>query len=134
MAYLRFIVTKKHPDSGVSDGIFATAYSLRDAPEIPKHDREILTEQLAWFAKNLMIPKRFNRSSSKGFYRKITKGIAWFRDDASEYIARMHEIKRVLDANGRLVHVLREDRVGYIVYKDRAQVVAEPFVDTRTDA
>jgi hypothetical protein len=134
MAFLRFIVAKKHPDSGVSDGIFATALNLRDTAEIPKHDRETLTEHLVWFTKNLAIPKRFNRSSSKGFYRKNTKGIAWFRDDALEYISRMHEIKRVLEANGHMVHILREDRVGYIVYRDDAQVVAEPFADTRTDA
>ena len=43
----------------------------------------------------------------------------------------MHEIKRILEANGHVVHVLREDRVGYVVYEDKAQVVAEPFADTR---
>jgi hypothetical protein len=133
MAFLRFIVSKLHPDSGVSDGIFATALDLRDAAEIPKNDRETLTKQLVWFTKHLPIPTRFNRSSSKGFYRKNTRGIAWFRDDASEHISRMHEIKRVLEANGHMVHILREDRVGYIVYSDEAQVVAEPFADTRTD-
>jgi len=133
MAFLRFIVSKLHPDSGVSDGIFATALGLRDAAEIPEHDRETLTKQLVWFTKHLPIPKRFNRSSSKGFYRKNTRGIAWFRDDALEHISRMHEIKRILEANGHMVHILREDRVGYIVYSDEAQVVAEPFADTRTD-
>jgi hypothetical protein len=45
----------------------------------------------------------------------------------------MHEIKRILEANRHMVHILREDRVGYIVYSDEAQVVAEPFADTRTD-
>jgi hypothetical protein len=45
----------------------------------------------------------------------------------------MHEIKRVLEANGHVVHLLREERVGYIVYSDEAQVVAEPFADTRTN-
>jgi hypothetical protein len=134
MAYLRFIISKKHPDSGVPDGVFSTAIGLRDGAEITKQDRDTLTEQLAWFNKHLPIPKRFNRSSSKGYYRKNTKGIAWFRDEALEFIARMHEIKRILEANGHVVHVLREDRVGYVVYEDKAQVVAEPFADTRIGA
>jgi hypothetical protein len=46
----------------------------------------------------------------------------------------MHEIKRVLEGNGYHVHVVREDRVGYIVYRDDVQVIAEPFADTRTEA
>lgn len=78
------------------DGVFSTAIGLRDGAEITKQDSATLTEQLAWFNKHLPIPKRFNRSSSKGYYRKNTKGIAWFRDDAPEFIARMHEIKRIL--------------------------------------
>ena len=133
MAYLRFVVSDHHPDTGVADGVFGTAYALRDADETSKNDRETLAEQLAWFSKNLQIPKRFNRSASKGFYRRNTKGIAWFRDDALEHISRMHEIKRVLEANGHAVHIVREDRIGYVVYRDDAQAIAEPFADTRTD-
>jgi hypothetical protein len=56
------------------------------------------------------------------------------RDDALEHIVRMHEIKRVLEANGYTVRILEEDRIGYVVYKDDAQVIAEPFADTRTGA
>jgi hypothetical protein len=132
--YLRFIVSNVNPDSGVADGIFGAAYSLRDAKETSKNDRDFLVEQLKWFAKNLPIPNRFNRSASKGYYRRNTRGIAWMRDDALEHIARMHEIKRVLEANGYTVRILEEDRIGYVVYKDDAQVIAEPFADTRTGA
>src|SRR5262245_59423554 len=68
----------------------------------------------------------------RGSIGEKTKGIAWFRDDAQEHISRMHEIKRVLEAHGHVVHVLTEDRIGYVVYEDAAQVIAEPFADTRT--
>jgi hypothetical protein len=44
----------------------------------------------------------------------------------------MREMKRVLEANGRVVHIVQEDRIGYIVYRDEIQVIAEPFADTRT--
>ena len=46
----------------------------------------------------------------------------------------MHELKRILEANGYVVHIVQEHRIGYAVYKDEAQVIAEPFSDTRTDA
>jgi hypothetical protein len=134
VAYLRFIVSNVNPDSGVADGIFGAAYSLRDAKETSKIDRDFLVEQLKWFAKNLPIPNRFNRSASKGYYRRNTRGIAWMREDALEHISRMHEIKRVLEANGYTVRIIEEDRIGYVVYKDDAQVIAEPFADTRTGA
>jgi hypothetical protein len=133
VAYLRFIVSREHPDTGVADGLFGVAYALRDADETPSVDRESLAEQLAWFSKNLPVPKRFTRSSSKGYYRRTTKAIAWFRDNARSHITRMHEIKRVLEENGHVVHIVREDRIGYVVYEDAVQAIAEPFVDTRTD-
>ena len=134
MAYLRFIVPNPHPDTGVADGVFRAAYTLRDANGISQADRATLEEQLAWFSKHLPIPTRFNRSKSKGYYRRKTKGIAWFRDDALEHIARMYELRRVLEGNGRIVHVVREDRIGYVVYEDDVQVIAEPFAETRTDS
>lgn len=134
MTYLRFIVSRQHPNTGVADGLFSVAYALRDADETPSVDREFLAEQLAWFSENLPVPKRFNRSTSKGYYRRRTRGIAWFRDNALTHISRMHEIKRVLEANGHVVYIVREDRIGYVVYEDAVQVIAEPFADTRTDA
>lgn len=132
MTYVRFIVSAGHADTGVADGVFRTAYALRDAGEVSKADRNTLAGQLEWFSKNLLIPKRFNRSASKGYYRRATRGIAWFRDDAVEHLSRMFELKRVLEANGHSVHVVRENRVGYVVYEDDVQVIAEPFADTRT--
>ena len=88
----------------------------------------------AWFEKHPPTPKRFNRSKSKGYYRRNTRGIAWFRDNAKEYLGRMHEIKMILEANGHQVTMIREERVGYIVYEDEFQVVAEPFSETQTGA
>jgi hypothetical protein len=132
VAYLRFVVSDRHPDTGAAAGVFTVAYALRDADETSKTDRAALEGLLGWFLKNLPIPTRFNSSASKGYYRRQTKGIAWFRDDALEHISRMHELKRILESNGYGVHLVRESRIGYIVYKDDAQVIAEPFADTRT--
>lgn len=92
----------------------------------------MLLENLAWFEKNLNTPTRFNRTKSKGFYRRTTRGITWFKDSATDHLARMHQIKGVLERYGHSVMMLAETRVGYVIYDDAFQVVAEPFSDTQT--
>ncbi len=44
----------------------------------------------------------------------------------------MHRLKETLESYGHPVTVIRETRVGYVVYEDDLQVVAEPFADTDT--
>ena len=132
MAFIRFALARRHPDSGVEDGTFSLAYELRDSPDVETADRHLLAETLAWFEKNLETPTRFNRTKSKGYYRRKTSGIAWFKDTSTEHLARMHAIKGVLEHYGYSVVMISESRVGYVTYEDAFQVVAEPFSDTRT--
>jgi hypothetical protein len=134
VAFLRFVLATRHPDSGVEDGVFRTAYALRDGIDLDANDRSSLEEALSWFEKNLQTPERFNRTSSRGFYRRNARGIAWFRDTAREHLTKMHELRRILEKHGHAVELIREDRLGYIVYEDAVQVVAEPFSDTKTGA
>lgn len=132
LAYLRFVVAKRDPQSGVEAGVFSIAYALREDPNTQPVDRASLDEDLSWFEQHLATPDRFNRTSSKGHYRRTPRAIAWFRDDAAACLSRMHDLKRILESYGHAVQMIREDRVGYIVYEDDVQVVAEPFADTRT--
>ena len=132
MRFIRFVLARRHPESGVEDGTFRLAYELRESPDVREVDREILAANLTWFEKNLETPTRFNRTKSKGFYRRTTRGIAWFKDTASDHLARMHQIKGVLERYGHSVMMLSETRVGYVVYDDAFQVVAEPFSETQT--
>jgi hypothetical protein len=132
MAFIRFALARRHPDSGVEDGTFSLAYELKDSPNVDAADHNQLAETLAWFEKNLETPIRFNRTKSKGFYRRKTRGIAWFKDTAIEHLARMHQIKSVLENYGHSVVMLSEARVGYVTYEDTVQVVAEPFSDAQT--
>src|SRR4051812_43137493 len=112
MGYVRFVLGQRHPASGFPDGVFRTAYALvRDSGEISQEDREALNDQLVWFEKHLAVPKRFNKTKSKGYHRRNKRGIAWFRDQAVEHVSRMNEIKRVLEANGHTVHMVREERI-----------------------
>jgi hypothetical protein len=130
--FIRFVLARRHPDSGVEDGTFSLAYELKDSPHVEAADRNQLAEALAWFEKNVETPTRFNRTKSKGYYRRRTRGIAWFKDTATEHLARMHQIKGVLGNYGHSVVMLSEARVGYVTYEDTVQVVAEPFSDTQT--
>ena len=132
MPFVRFIVAERHPESGVEDGLFGIAYERREDPAVSVEDRRELHACLSWLDEHLKVPERFNRSRSKGYYRRATRGISWFRDSAVECIGRMHRIKAVLERYGHHVTMLSETRVGYVIYEDDVQVVAEPFSETRT--
>jgi len=132
MGFIRFVFRTANPRSGLAVGLFRLARQLREDSTVDEHDRRVLAEHLEWFTRNLPTPDRFNRSTSKGYYRRATRGIAWFRDTASECASKMHRIKDILEAYGHPVTMIRETRLGYIVYEDEWQVVAEPFSDTRT--
>jgi hypothetical protein len=132
VGFIRFVLSEAHPDSGLDEGLFRLAHRLRDDAATAEGTRRDLAEALEWFDQNVSKPERFNRSKSKGFYRRATRGISWFRDTAAQCISRMHQIKDILEANGHQVSVMCETRVGYIVYEDDLQVVAEPFSDTQT--
>jgi hypothetical protein len=132
MQYIRFVVLRLNRDSGVAEGVFPLAYQLRDSAHASTADREALADHLGWFEKNLSSPTRFNRTKSKGFYRRNTRGVAWFKDTAVEHIARMHQIKAILERCGHPVEMLVESRIGYVTHDDTFQVVAEPFSDTQT--
>ena len=92
--------------------------------------RARLAEALAWLDANLPKPSRFNRSTSKGAYRRETAGLSWLKDTAHEAIAHMRTIAKSLSATGQPVTMLTTDRPGYVVYEDELQIVAEPFADT----
>jgi hypothetical protein len=132
MPFVRFVLANLHAESGYHAGLFDAAYACRDDVSVSEEDRHVLTDCIEWFKKNVKVPDRFNRSKSKGYYRRATRGIAWFRDGADGCIARMHRMKDVLEKNGHQVQVLYETRLGYIVYEDEFQVIAEPFSETHT--
>ncbi len=97
---------------------------------MPDYDARRLKEILEWFDDNLDLPERFNRTKSKGAWRRAAAGVSWFKASASEHIAKMRELAAVLGEHGYHVVQLETDRPGFIVYQDDHQIVAEPFADT----
>ena len=125
--YFRFEMLKQNSITGSPDGLFVAAHDQLRNPELPGYHGEKLSELIDWFRKNLKRPDRFNSSSSKGHYRRNSKGISWYKDTAQEHIAKMREIAAILHDQGLGVSERSTVRPGYIVYEDEFQVVAEPF-------
>jgi hypothetical protein len=130
--YLRFVMQNPISHSEFREGIFAAAYDLKVAGRLSSEDEHHLTQLLQWFEHNLAVPTKFNRTRSKGYYRRATKGIAWFKSSATTHLERIHELAELLDRYDVRSEVVMSERPGYIVYEDNAQVIAEPFRDTQT--
>lgn len=103
---------------------------MRNILNLEDYISDQLEDLLSWFRMNLTIPDKFNPSKSKGARNKTPAGLSWFKEDASETIARSYELVSLLQENGYPIEIIRTERVGYIVYEDNQQVVAEPFSDT----
>ncbi len=128
--YLRFVLTRTHPNSGFRDGVFGAAYELREGDELAGSQRQELESLLRWFDDNLQEPTRFNRTNSKGRYRRATRGLSWFKSSAVKHIQKLRDLISILEDHGFHVTKVKARNPGYIVYEDNHQIVAEPFSDT----
>jgi hypothetical protein len=118
--YIRFMVDLKDADSNVGRGIFQAAALAVEWRNINGADAGELGKIQNWFGKNLNRPASFGRD-------KLRLGICWFKTGATEHIARIWEMVRILERNGIYVKKIITDRPGYVVYEDEWQLVAEPF-------
>lgn len=125
--YLRFVVADRDEDSERALGVFHAVWNLCDAGKLYAHEEEHHDSVRWWFHENLENPTRF--TGSRPFYRKKSRAISWFKDSATEHLARARELVAILETHGVPVHMLKAQRVGYSVYEDEYQVVAEPFSD-----
>jgi hypothetical protein len=119
-----------HPDTGSPSGIFEDAYRLAESSVLTAGERGSLRERLNWFDQNLPKPSRFNRSKSKGFYRRATKGVSWFKPTATDHLRHAREIAVLMEAAGHAVREITATQPGYVVYEDEFQIVAEPFAES----
>ena len=132
MQFVRFVCGECIEDVGYRAGFLHAAYQLRIAEDVPEYVQEQLSDAIDWFKLNLVVPGKFNCSSSKGFVRRNAHGLSWFKATAADHIGRARDIMAILEANGIDCEAIRTDRIGYVIYEDEYQVVAEPFKDTPT--
>jgi hypothetical protein len=127
--FVRFVIKELDRDSGRRQGLFQAAKALKESGVVTQADLDHLEDILNWFSWHLKKPSRLavsRRPNAK------EQAISWFRDSATQHIARMREYKEVLERYGLHVEMITAKRVGYIVYEDRFQVAAYPFKDTPT--
>lgn len=128
--FVRFVASNTTSLSGRHEGVLQLADEIRKAGALPDAEYLRLTNALDWLDTHLPTPSRFNRTTSKGAYRRETAGLSWFKDSATEAIERIWVVVEILKAHGHHVSMLTTDRPGYIVFEDDYQIVAEPFADT----
>ena len=130
ITFLRFVLPGQHPDSGARDGVFGAAYQLSQSGTLPEAQQRELDDLLQWFEEHLDTPTRFNKSRSKGWYRRAPKGISWLKPTAKAHLERLRSLVAILEDHGLQVSMIKTRNPGYVVYEDDYQVVAEPFKDT----
>ena len=128
--YLRFVVPDIAEDSGRGLGVFHGVKNLREEGKLCPHEEDEHDLIRAWFNENLEKPTRF-AASEPPYYQKKSKAISWFKDTAHEHLSRVRSLVVILQNHGVLVQTLTTGRVGYIVYEDAFQIVAEPFAGER---
>ena len=130
---VRFVVpTWLHRESQAPIGVIGAAYELLRQETVSHELRSELEQWIEWFEENLAVPDRFNRTKSKGWYRRETRGISWLRSSAAEHLAAMANLSACITKCGYSTSEVRSERVGYVIYEDQIQVIAEPFRDTPT--
>ena len=127
--FVRFVTKQIDRGSGRREGLFKAAAALRDSGLLGGTDDDHLESIWHWFNKNLDKPERFALSPRP---HSKAQAISWFRDTATEHIAKMREFQEVLERYGIRVEVIKAKRLGYILYEDEFQVTAYPFNDTPT--
>ena len=130
ITFLRFVLLGQHPDSGARDGVFGAAYQLSQSGALTEAQRRELDDLLQWFEEHLDTPTRFNKTRSKGWYRRAPKGLSWLKPTAEAHLERLRSLVAILEDNDLQVYMIKTRNPGYVVYEDDYQVVAEPFKDT----
>lgn len=126
--YVRFVVADIDEDSGKELGLFHAVGDLRRSGTLRQDEEERHDLIREWFNEHLEKPSRFT-SSKPPFHRKKSKAISWFKDTAHEHLAHARSLVAILKNHGVSVRMLKAKRVGYVVYEDEFQIVAEAFSD-----
>ena len=130
MKYLRIVVDEKLALNGAREGFFRKAYELRRNGTMSVDQHRKLDRYLNFLDDHIDVPSKFSKSTSKAAEYRETKGICWFKTSANAEVEVALALARLLDDLGIASTVLRTNRIGYVVFEDEVQIVAEPFSDT----
>lgn len=120
--FVRFVVGAEAESPYWLTGVFTAAQQLCNEGVLHEYQAEWLNEVFEWFNAHLPCPP-FKQKLRSGEW--TADAVAWFRDDAGEFVTRMWEVVALLQEHGKLVRFVRTEKPGKIVYEDEYQVVAE---------
>lgn len=120
--YLRFETDRMNNDLGIHIGLFQMAYELLNTDEISEEERIALDENLEWFQTNLPVARKYKRG-------RRDRARCWIKGHQRDTIARMYELRTLLESMGISVRLLKTRNPGYITWEDDYQVAAVPFRD-----
>jgi hypothetical protein len=127
--FIRVVIDDIDRNSWRRQGLFHAAKALRESGVLSQKDHDRLESIRKWFNKNLEKPERLSLSPRPN---RKEQALSWFKDSATEHIAKMREFQQVLERYGRRVHMIKARRLGYTLYEDEYQIAAYPFSDTPT--
>jgi hypothetical protein len=127
--YLRFVIPEIDEDSERGLGVFHAASKLYKHGKLYQYEEIHLEELRQWFNVHLEKPTRFT-TAKPPYHRKKNRAVSWFKDTAQDHISHIREMIAILTNHGIQVRMVKAERVGYVVYEDEHQIVAEPFSDT----
>jgi hypothetical protein len=125
--FVRFVSSAIDYDSHVSAGLFCAAFDLIDGAKLSDDDYAELADLMRWFRLYLNGP--FEHRLRKPW--RARRSICWFKSEAHAHVKHAWRLANVLKRNDVLVRMIKSHTVGYIVYEDSAQVLAQPSADVR---
>jgi hypothetical protein len=125
--FVRFVSNEIDHDSHVPAGLFCAAFDLIDDGKLSDHDYDELADLMRWFRLHLNGP--FEHRLRKPW--RARRSICWFKSAAHEHVKHAWRLANVLERNEVLVRMIKSQTVGYIIYEDSAQVLAQPSADVR---
>jgi hypothetical protein len=100
--FLRFAITTPDEDSRREKGVFTALYELEDAGGLADYELSWWQEQRRWFSEHLKRPPSLTEPNA----------ILWFKDDATEHIARMRALTALLQHKDMPVVTFETARLG----------------------
>ena len=125
--FIRFVSGDIDTQSHAPEGLFCAAYKLRYEGELPEYELDRLLDLLGWF--NIHLRSPFDHRLRRGW--RSRRAICWFKSSAHEYLARAREMITILEGNDVYIRTIKSEKIGYRLYEDDAQVLAQPFSDMK---
>jgi hypothetical protein len=125
--FIRFVSGDVDARAHVQTGLFHAAYKLRYEGDLPEYELDRLLDLLWWFDTYLRSPFEFRLRKSW----RSPGAICWFKSSAHEYLEKAREIIALLEENDVYINTIKSETVGYRLYEDEVQVLAQPFADMR---